>query len=125
MDEKMTLDEFLGKKGLSFPVSDYLLDKMKFPHGLTERQQKKFEKDAAAHEEEYAKKRREATEEYHRLVAAGEILPKSRIEVTIEKAIHGHPDNDSTQAARRICDKRGIEWRSIAKEASLQLPDMS
>lgn len=124
MAEKMTLDEFLGKKELSFPVSDYLLDKMKFPHGLTERQRKKFEKDAAAHEEEYAKKRREAMEEYHRLVAAGEILPKSRIEVTIEKAIHGHPDNDSTQAARRVCEKRGIDWRRMAEESSLQFQNM-
>ncbi|XBX09997.1 hypothetical protein QMP26_19285 [Enterocloster clostridioformis] len=52
------------------------------------------------------KRRRAATEEYHRLVAAGEIIPKSRIEVTIEKAIHGHPDNDSTQAARRVCKAR-------------------
>lgn len=118
MAAKMTLDEYLGLKGLSFPVSDYMLDKIKFPHGLTERQKRKLMKEASAHEEAYVRKRRAATEDYNKLVADGEIIPKTRLEVTLEKAINGHPDNESTQAARRICEKRGIDWRSMADRGS-------
>ncbi len=35
MAKKMTLDEYLGLQRLSPPVSDYMLDKVRFPHGLT------------------------------------------------------------------------------------------
>ena len=30
-----SLDEYLGERGLSFPVSDFMLDKTRIPHGLT------------------------------------------------------------------------------------------
>lgn len=39
--EKTTLDEFLAKRGLSSPISDYMDDKMRIPHGLTRRQTEK------------------------------------------------------------------------------------
>lgn len=26
------------------------------------------------------------------------------------RAANGHPDNASTRAARRMCEKRGIDW---------------
>ena len=38
---KQSLEEFLGKRGLSSPISDYMVDKMRIPHGMTQRQQKK------------------------------------------------------------------------------------
>lgn len=38
---KMTMDEYLGLKGFDSPFSDYMLDKLRIPHGLTQRQQKK------------------------------------------------------------------------------------
>lgn len=31
----LSLDEYLGERGLSFPVSDFMLDKTRIPHGLT------------------------------------------------------------------------------------------
>jgi len=43
---------------------------------------------------------------YEALVAAGDIKVPSRIE-RLQRKAKGHPDNTSTQAARRILDKRG------------------
>ena len=69
---------------------------------------RRFEKHAA----EYQEKRNAAIKEYERLVSIGEIEPKDRIQVLIERAKYGHPDNMSTQAARRVCKKRGIDWEN-------------
>lgn len=33
--EKISLNEYLGKRGLSLPISDYMLDKERNPHSLT------------------------------------------------------------------------------------------
>lgn len=109
--EKTTLDEYLAKRGLSSIVCDYMIDKLVHPHGLTTRQRRKLEKNAAKAQAEYEKKRSAAIDEYHRKHAAGEIVEKSRKEQLIEKA-NGHPDNESTQAARRLCAKYGISWEN-------------
>lgn len=53
-------------------------------------------------------------EEYRRLVEAGELRDKTIIEKTLTRA-QGHPDNESVQAARRICEKRGYDWRTGEK----------
>jgi hypothetical protein len=45
--------------------------------------------------------------EYEKLVAAGEIRPLTAIE-RLERNAAGHPDNQSTQAAIRALEKRGI-----------------
>ena len=37
-----SLDEYLGERGLSFPVSDFMLDKTRIPHGLTSRAEKRM-----------------------------------------------------------------------------------
>ena len=37
-----SLDEYLGERGLSFPVSDFMLDKTRIPHGLTSRAKKRM-----------------------------------------------------------------------------------
>jgi len=114
--EKMTQDEYLGLWGLASPISDYMLDKMRHPHGLTLRQRKKLEKDAAEAARDYAVRRQSAIAEYRMLVAAGEVIEKSDIEATVERARYGHPDNASTQAARRVCEKRGIQWDEEAQD---------
>ena len=46
MIKTQSLDEYLGERGLSSPISDYMVDKMLIPHGMTSRQNKKFLKDA-------------------------------------------------------------------------------
>lgn len=49
--------------------------------------------------------------EYDHLVAAGRIRPPTAKEEVIWRA-NGHPDNDSTQAARRIAQRRGWNWQA-------------
>lgn len=108
--KKTTLDEYLGVRGLSSPISDYMDDKIRNPHGMTERQKKQFQKDAAAAADEYQKKRSAAIKEYQAGVKSGKIVEKSRIDVLLDRA-RGHEDNESTQAARRALKKRGINWK--------------
>lgn len=104
---KMDLDEYLGTKGLRSPVSDYMLDKLKLPHGETHRQEQQRLKEADRVEKEYQDRRNEAIEEYNAKVKAGEIIPKTETERSLDRA-KGHPDLESTQAARRMLLKRGI-----------------
>lgn len=107
----MTEDEYLGSKGLSSPVSDWTLDKVRIPHGETDRQKKKRIAEGKKAAEEYQRKREQAKQEYKEKVKAGELRDKTSVERMIDRA-NGHPDNPSTQAARRIAEKRGIDWRT-------------
>lgn len=109
---KKSLEEFLGEKGLSSPISDFLDDKLRSNRQLkTQRGARKFYSDANKQRMEYAKKRSEAIKEYNTLVKEGKIIPKTLIERTLDKA-QGHSDNPSVQAARRIAEKRGYDWRT-------------
>ena len=55
-------------------------------------------------------KREELRKEYQQKIASGEIREMSKIEKLIATA-NGNPDNESTQAARRLLEKKGIEWK--------------
>ena len=67
-------------------------------------------------ENEYQAKRESAKAEYSKLVAQGKVRPKTSLERAFDKA-HGHPDNASTQAARRMLAKRGYDWKTGKKIA--------
>lgn len=54
-------------------------------------------------------RREELRREYDERVSAGEIRTPSRTERYIAAA-NGHPENESTQAARRILKKMGVSW---------------
>jgi hypothetical protein len=54
-------------------------------------------------------KRLMLTEQYNKKVEAGELRPPNYIEGLLATA-NGHPDNESTQAARRLLKKRGLTW---------------
>ena len=54
-------------------------------------------------------RRNELREEYQLEVEAGRIRPPSRVE-RLKATAAGHPDNDSTQAARRILERMGESW---------------
>lgn len=58
-----------------------------------------------------AARRAELLTEYEAEVAAGQIKVLSRTERLILTA-NGHEDNESVQAARRVCDRTGIDWRN-------------
>ena len=47
--QRLSLDEYLAFNGVSFPISDYTLDKCRFPHGLSERQRKALGRDVLKH----------------------------------------------------------------------------
>ena len=105
MCKVLSLNEFLGLKGLAFPVSDFMVDKVKVPHGLTDRQKKNLERDAAAEAKAYTAARQEAIKEYEVLCLNGDICEPSRLESLLRTA-KGHPDNSQTQAAIRLLKKR-------------------
>ncbi|MCL2380492.1 MAG: hypothetical protein FWC64_02730 [Treponema sp.] len=110
---KTTLNEYLGRLGLGSPMSDYMIDKERLPHGNTLRQQKKMEKEANAASLDYWERRATAIDEYRAKVTSGEITEKSALEVRIERA-NGHPDNPSVQAARRRLEKKGVNWKAMS-----------
>ena len=103
--QKLTLDEFLGLRGLSAPISNFMMDKLRLPHGLTQRGWKRLYKDADKANDEYHTKREAAIKEYKKLVKEGKIVPPTTME-RLERNAKGHPDNASTQAAKRVLEKR-------------------
>lgn len=110
-----SLEQYLGERGLSSPISDYMDDKLRLPHGETERQKNQRIKEGTEYSDEYHKKRQQAIEEYNEKVANGELRPLTAIEQLFERA-NGHEDNESTQAARRMLKKRtGVEWTKDSK----------
>jgi len=54
-------------------------------------------------------RREQLRQEYQSKVKSGEIRPPARIEKLVATA-QGHPDNLSVQAARKLLEKRGIQW---------------
>lgn len=109
-----SLDEYLGEKGLSSPMSDFMLDKVRIPHGLTSRAQERLRKEADAARNDYSRKRADAINDYNSKVKNGQIRKPTRIESLIKTA-RGHEDNPSVQAARRTLKKRGINWKTGRK----------
>lgn len=114
-----SLDEYLGERGLSFPVSDFMLDKIRLPHGLTSRAEKRLHKEADIARNDYSRRRIAAINDYNTKVENGEIRKPTRIEALLKTA-HGHEDNPSVQAARRILKKREIDWKTGEKLKTLE-----
>lgn len=112
--QELSLEQFLGLRGLSSPISDYTLDKTRLPHGETERQKKRRISAGLEVAKDYANRRAAAISEYERLVADGRIVKPTALQKRLLTA-QGHPDNPSVQAARRILTKRGIDWKTGSK----------
>ena len=55
-------------------------------------------------------RREELRKEYWQKVKNGELRPPTRNEKLIATA-NGNPDNECTIEARRLLDKKGIDWR--------------
>ena len=108
----MTEQEYLDSKGVGDASSGWVLDKLRGNRQLgTQRGRERFYRERNKAEEEYQKKREQAKQEYKEKVKNGELRDKTKIERMIETA-NGHPDNPSTQAARRMAEKRGIDWKT-------------
>ena len=107
----MSLDEYMGREGVSSPVSGYMDDKMRIPHGETSRQTERREKEAAHARAEYEKRREAARAEYKALVDSGKVRPPTEMEKRL-KVAQGRSANAAVQAARRVLARRGIDWRT-------------
>lgn len=107
----MSLDEYMGREGVSSPVSGYMDDKMRIPHGETSRQTERREKEAAHARAEYEKRREAARAEYKALVDSGKVRPPTEMEKRL-KVAQGRSENAAVQAARRFLARRGIDWRT-------------
>lgn len=107
----MSLEEYLGRKGVSSPLSGYMDDKMRIPHGETQRQTDRRQKEAAHARAEYEKKRETARAEYKALVDSGKVRPPTEMEKRL-KVAQGRSENAAVKAARRVLTRRGIDWRT-------------
>ena len=100
----MTEQEFLALRGVGDAMSGYTVDKLRGNRQLgTYRGKAKFDQEVSARDE------------YKRLVDRGVIRDKTPLERRLTAA-HGHPDNQATQAARRLLEKQGIDWRTGKKK---------
>ena len=120
---KLTLEQYVAQQGHSMHY-DGQLDKVRMPHGETESQKRKRHKHEKAEIKAHGERLAELRQEYKDKVASGEIQKPSRFEILLSTA-HGHPDNQSTHAARRVLTKRGYDWQTgepLNKADKLDVP---
>ena len=117
---RMSLDEYLGRRGLRAPFSDFMDDKLRLPHGETARQRVARERAANQAADDYQNRRAQAIREYQAAVDNGEIVARTRTESLLRIA-QGNADHESVQAARRSLERRGINWRSEGDTGPLSL----
>lgn len=123
----MTENEYLNSKGLSSPLSDYMSDKTRIPHGETRRRKERREREALKSRKEYDTRKEEVRQEYREKVRKGELreptteeIKQNRIDGWIHAA-NGDASLERTQSARRVLEKRGIDWREPQVENPLLL----
>ena len=101
-------EEYIASKGYGFSgIGDVALHKGK---QRTSGQQDKAVKSQAKKDKDYTERREMLRKEYRDKLAKGELREPNTIE-KLQKAANGNPDNESTQAARRALQKRGIDWQ--------------
>ena len=104
----MTEEEYLASKGYGFSgIGDVALHKGKQRTG---KQQDKVVESQAKKDKNYTERREMLRKEYRDKLAKGELREPNTIEKLL-KAANGNPGNESTQAARRALQKRGIDWQ--------------
>ena len=72
---------------------------------------RKFQKECKIAADKYHIIRENEKQNYDFLLSCDILRDKTPIEKLLTKA-HGHPDNPSVQAARRMLAKRGYDWKS-------------
>ena len=80
-----------------------------YPNGISNAEKRRIDIRYSERTLNNAQEADKAALEYDRLFALGEIRPPERREILIARA-NGHPDNESVQACRRLCEKKGIDW---------------
>lgn len=103
----MTEEEYLSSKG--YPFSGFGEAALHKGIQKTARQQNKMVELQADKDRRYEETREYLRKEYHEKLEKGELRKPTVIEKLIYTA-KGMPDLESTQAARRLLEKRGISW---------------
>ena len=109
----ITEQEFLDFRGVGDNVSGYGVDRIGGANltRMSEKQRAATKANISKGITDYQQERNKAKQEYKFLVDKGVLRDKTSIEKLITKA-HGNPDNESTQAARRMAKRRDIDWRT-------------
>lgn len=103
----LTEEEYISSKGFcSNGIGDPALHKGRQQTARQQNKMVEFQKDK---DKLYIDKRMELRQEYHEKRSKGELRPPTNEEKRI-RAANGHPDLESTQAARHTAEKRGIVW---------------
>lgn len=112
----ITEEEFLYMRGVGDALSGAGIDRIGGANmtRMTERQRTKAKSEIAQQASQYYDERAKARAEYKSLIESGKIRDKTPIEKIITKA-NGNPNSASTQAARRMAEKKGYDWRTGKK----------
>lgn len=112
----ITEEEFLYMRGVGDALSGAGIDRIGGANmtRMTERQRTKAKAEIAQQASQYYDERAKARAEYKSLIESGKIRDKTPIEKIITKA-NGNPNSASTQAARRMSEKKGYDWRTGKK----------
>jgi len=106
----LTEEQYLAQNGASFmDGAEPALQQNRIP---TKRGQSDAVNSAMGRMSENNARREALRAEYKTKIASGEIVEPSSIERLIERA-NGLPENESTQAARRLLEKRGINLKDV------------
>jgi len=112
----MTEEQYLSSKGYGF--LGYAEPALNRQPRATEKEIKKNANKILEKGQVYDQKRAEVRKEYADKVASGEIRPPTREEILISQA-NGNPESEATQAARRLLNKRGIDWKSESGQLNI------
>lgn len=105
----MTEDEYLASRGYENPF--YSVPTTHKGNLRPQHQQNLLSSISITRSNKYEAERNVLKEEYRAMLSRGEIRQPTKTERII-KAANGHPDLESTQAARRMAMAMGINWKS-------------
>jgi len=108
MPEELDFETFALRRGAALSDRPTPIPTPRALARVPNRTRKQTEKRLAADLADWQARRDRALAEYDALVAAGLIVPPDRIS-RLRRAAAGHPDNEATQAARRVLAKMGLE----------------
>ena len=108
-------EDYIADKGYPL-MSGVAIDKVGGANQfyLSEKQRRKALESIRKDIDAYYEKREQLRKEYRKKVKEGTLRPLTSLENTLLKA-QGNPDNQSTQAARRMAEKRGYDWKTGKK----------
>lgn len=111
---KIRLEDWFSLNGCLAPVSDWSLDKSKFPNGISVKDHAKLISEGYKKCVSYCEKRSKVKDRYDELVSEGVFEPLTKLEQNICRCA-GNPENEYVQASRRML------WKKTQKLSNEQL----